>query len=185
MNQIKPSIETNWDTLRPGGSENAEKELAEKKNDPEALSRMQNNWNSTDSLNTNNSESKDSPRIFDPQQMTGSQNRSPSTTNLQSLQNQMNGTRPKTESNYDYLVSTGQAQNFRKLSSDPNYQVPAPVSPMNQPSIDAVPSVPKPVNSNMSVETLRQIEQQRVNAIPKPDFRELNSRIPDPGARRF
>lgn len=181
MGQFKPSIENNWNTNTPGAT-GAEKELAEKQQQLQILSQMQNGW-TPGGLDA----TADSPQAFDSTMTNspGTANNASQGNSLQSLQNQLNGTKNKTESNFDHLVSTGQAQNFRKLSNDPNFQPPSIGTLSSQPSIDAVPSVPKPVTSTMSVETMRQIELQRVNAIPKPDFKELNSRIPDPGTRRF
>jgi len=178
MSQFKPSIENSWSSNTLGITD-AEKDMAERTRELLILSQAQNSLMG-DSLNS----PKESIQAFDSPTIS-SGNNSSSMNSLQQLQNQMNGTKAKTESNFDYLVNTGQASNFRKLSNDPNFQPPSVGILSPQPSINAVPSVPKPVTSTMSLETMRQVELQRVNAIPKPDFKEINSRIPDPGARRF
>jgi hypothetical protein len=94
-------------------------------------------------------------------------------------------------SSRDYLIQTGQTPNFQKLSHDPNFQItqnplnpnsPASLATLNP--VNTVPSIPRAVTSTMSLETMRQIEQQRSNAIRQPDPREINARIADPGLRR-
>lgn len=190
LNHFKPSIDNSWQTNN-AVEKNTSKQsdaLSTNSSNIQGLGDLQNAWSSNLTNTSSQPQFKpDSAQAFDERTAAeqNQTNQTPGFKPLYDLQGQLNET--KVNTNYDNLVKTGQAQNFKKLSNDPSYQVSGGETGQRL-SINSVPGmaeVPKPVTSTMSVTTMRQIENDRINAIPKPSFKELNSRIPDPAGTRF
>jgi hypothetical protein len=188
-NQFKPSIESNWHENLPANS--SSKEKIDKQSDLQQLGQLQTGLSSNiKNYSLNDKERLDSPQAFD-SNIANEANQAAKNYTFKPLNdapNQFDKPQSKTSNNFDSLVSTGQAQSYQKLSNDPDFQViNANTGQRNSiNSVPGIPSVPTPVTSTLTLETMRQMETQRINAIPRPNMKELNSRIADPaGPRRF
>ncbi|NJK91395.1 MAG: hypothetical protein HC904_05930 [Blastochloris sp.] len=89
----------------------------------------------------------------------------------------------------DYLIQTGQAPGTTPAPGTlPPSSTPGSFNPTLNPNTLSTPSIPTApkTSSALTVEMMRQAELQRErNSTRRPDPRELNSRIPDPGTRNF